>query len=825
MRWAGAHTLAATILLGGGISGPDLLGAPRVTLADGRLAQGNTRFVVRGVAYSNAAVGEPAGYRLAASTCRWARDLPLLAAAGANTVRTYGLLPEGANAFLDLLESTGLYWLAGFPLEPYYDPARTILASKRQILDAFGEYARRFRSQRRLIGYVFGNEVTRDYQAKFAGAVEDFYALLGEAAETLRQIEPEETPLLTTAVHEAGELARSPAGLSFWCWNANPGRSFGGRLEEVRRLAAKPVLISEFGVDAFDERTRQEDEQAQAEAAGTLVKEIAGASWLLGGVYSSLLDEWWRGSPDAGRHGAGGSPHAGFPDGFRNEGWQGLFRVAATEQPGLDILYRRAAYGVLAARWGGWGLAAAEAPRLLRVENAASGTELIAPGALARVSGERLTHAVTAEASWPLHLGQTCVCFADAAARMGMSAPGEISAQVPPVLAPGETKAVAYRAGVKGNALPVTLRRYAPGIFPRGVVWAGSACATSPQNGARPGDWLEVYATGLGSGADVEPVRAELAGQPAPLLYWGPLAAAVGIHQVNLQVPPDMERTLGSGLRLVEGGISSNLYPLSVAGAGDRPGIALRADPPELVLQAGGAPRAVTVQVEGVNGFCGAVLFQAARAPEGIWFQIPAAFPGQTVPLAVSAAPGTPALADSMLVLTGYSGGASGQMALKLMVLPNQGDIPVRVVSGGFTAGPLARFDWNWRTLFWTSGGGPGRGLNVMSVNPATGVFSAVRTFDTWGDQQAAAGLVQYLGALASGSIVLMAVADEASYRLSGQARDAIAGWFGSQYVRSLGYQHSWALIGRKGALKPMAEAGAPDRQVTLEKDLTLPQP
>ncbi len=817
MRGIAVHTVALALFAVAGTCGAD-----RITLADGQLVEGSRRFLVRGVAYSNAAIGEAGGDRLAASPCRWARDLPLLAATGANTVRTYARLPDGAAPFLNLLESTGLYWLAGFPLEPYYDPGQTILARKRQILDAFEEYARRFRSQRRLLGYVFGNEVARDYPTKFAGSVEDFYALLGEAAETLRQIEPDQTPLLTTAVHDLGELGRAPAGLSFWCWNANPGRSFGGLLEQARRRASQPVLISEYGVDAFDERTRQENEYAQAEAAGTLVKEIEGAGWVLGGIYNSLLDEWWRGSTDAAEHGAGGAPHSGFPDGLRNPGWQGLFRVEATGQPGRDSLYARAAYRVLAARWGGWGLpAAAETPRLLRIENAASGWEGIAPGALMRAFGERLSSVVTAEPSWPLHLGQTCVCFAEAAARMGMLAPRELTAQVPPVLAPGESKAVVYRSGVLGSVVPVTLLSYAPGIFPRGVVWAGSGCAAGPLNGVRPGDALEVHATGLGAGE----VRAELAGRPVPVLHSGPVATAVGIHQVKLQVPPDMEPARGSGLRLVVGGIPSNLYPLSVAGAGERPGIALHAAPPELVLQAGGEAGTVSVHVEGINGFCGAVLFEANRAPPGVAFHLPAAFPGQTAPLVVRAAPGAMALPGSALLLTGYSGGASGQLMLKLEVLPNQGDIPVRVTSAGFAAGSLARFEWGWRTLLMASGGGPGRGLNVMSVNPSTGVFSPARTFDSWGDEQAAAALVQYLGSLPLGTIVLMAVADDASYRLSRQARDAIAGWFGSRYIRSLGYQHSWAMIGRKGGQAPLAEAGAEKRLVVLDKVLTLPQP
>ncbi len=106
-----------------------------------------------------------------------------------------------------------------------------------------------------------------------------------------------------------------------------------------------------------------------------------------------------------------------------------------------------------------------------------------------------------------------------------------------------------------------------------------------------------------------------------------------------------------------------------------------------------------------------------------------------------------------------------------------------------------------------------------------TGVLSAVSSFDTWGDEKASAALVTYLSSLPNGTVALFAVADEASYRLSQAAKAAIAIWFGSRYIQQLGYQHSWALIGRKGFPAPIAEAAQPDRQVVLERILTLPTP
>jgi hypothetical protein len=103
------------------------------------------------------------------SPCLYARDLPLMAAAGANTVRTYGLLPEGDRVFQAVLESSGLNWVAGFPVDRWPDRA--------QALAAFRSYAARFRGERRLIAWALDGEL--------AGA-----ELIQEAAAIVREIEP-----------------------------------------------------------------------------------------------------------------------------------------------------------------------------------------------------------------------------------------------------------------------------------------------------------------------------------------------------------------------------------------------------------------------------------------------------------------------------------------------------------------------------------------------------------------------------------------------------------------------------------------------------------
>jgi hypothetical protein len=161
--------------------------------------------------------------------------------------------------------------------------------------------------------------------------------------------------------------------------------------------------------------------------------------------------------------------------------------------------------------------------------------------------------------------------------------------------------------------------------------------------------------------------------------------------------------------------------------------------------------------------------------------------------------------------------------ALQVTVLPSRGDISLRAFSGGYKSSfPLARFDWNGRPLYSTTGAGSGRGINVMVVDPATGIFSAVRAFDTWGDKTASEKLVEYVSALPDGALVLFAVADDGALKLTPQARIAIGTMFRSQYIGWLGYQQSWALIGRKGYF-PFAEQTSSAWMVLVYTTLRFP--
>jgi hypothetical protein len=233
------------------------------------------------------------------------------------------------------------------------------------------------------------------------------------------------------------------------------------------------------------------------------------------------------------------------------------------------------------------------------------------------------------------------------------------------------------------------------------------------------------------------------------------------------------------------------------------------------------------LETEGVNDYCGPVDFAAIEVPVGVSFQAPAVTSGQAARVELSAALDAPAQNGVAMVLHASAPDVTGaDAALRVTVLPSRGDIWLTAFSGGYKSSyPLARFDWAGRPVYSTTGAGSGRGINVMVVDPATGVFSAVRAFDTWGDETASERLVEYVSALPDGALVLFAVADDGALKLTREARNAIWTMFWSRYIGWLGYQQSWALIGRKGGFPPFAEQTSSDWMVLAYTVLRFPLP
>ena len=812
-------------------------GKAQFEIRGSRLYLDREPFSIRGVAYGPTPVGGFPGTSLDVSACVYGRDLPLMVRAGINTVRVYGRIRASDAAFRQALDRSDLYLLAGFPLDPYHDAGSSLAAGselRARILREFREYAEQWRDQRRVLALILGNEVARDYNRKFAGSPRDFYSLVDEAAAGLRPV------LVTTAVADVTDIGIGPLGtrdddvpnLAFWSVNLFRGLTFDGALDSFRQRSGKAVLVSEFGVDAFDESKQVEDAATQASWLRNLLR-LLKEEEVLGSVVFEWTDEWWRGGLIPQSHGQAGEFRSGFPDGRTNSGWFGLFGLAPQAVPGLDGLRPRPAFLVLAEEWGGklppsWPETDQPRVALRSVVNAGSLTRLVAPGALLSLSGDSLAEPSTTEL--------TSACLAYRPVPLFSVGAGQIEGQVPWETPPGVASALVYRAGAVSNAVTVDVREIAPGILSRGVLEAGKPCPVSVTNGARPGAYLEVYGTGLGSVSatlptgttsalpwptDVVP-RAFLGSRELRVAYSGLVPGVLGVYQTNTRVPEDYPFST-VGLRLFSGGIESNTYQMTVLSEFDRPGLLLGSSVMQFLLQAGGPPRSAELAIEGQSGFCELVQFTVAGVPEGVSVSVPVGFPGQRIPVTVQASAQARGMQDVEAIATAISSlPEHPTLRVRMTVLPSRGDIPFRVISGGARAGLVAQFEMAGQVLFSARGGGPGRGFHFVVLNGDTGVLGPTRSFDTWASQRASEDMADYLSALPAGTIVLGAIADEGTFNLTARARTALRRILSSQLVDTLLYQDSWAIITRVGAQQPIAEGAARTQLVALEKVLTF---
>jgi hypothetical protein len=145
--------------------------------------------------------------------------------------------------------------------------------------------------------------------------------------------------------------------------NVYRGASFGDAFQKVKQVLNKPLLFTEFGADAFNALTNQEDQQSQAFFMTNNWKEIyenaAGlgkAQNCIGGFTFQFSDGWWKfgqtsnldiHDTDASWVNAG--YHTDYQEGKNNmnEEWFGICAKGRTDESGRYQLSPRAAYYAL----------------------------------------------------------------------------------------------------------------------------------------------------------------------------------------------------------------------------------------------------------------------------------------------------------------------------------------------------------------------------------------------------------------------------------------------------------------------------------------------
>ena len=207
-------------------------------------------------------------------------------------------------------------------------------------------------------------------------------------------------------------------------------------------------------------------------------------------------------------------------------------------------------------------------PSVSAVVNAASFLTHIAPNGFATVQGSGFAPGISVSASspFPNTLGDVAVTLNGIAVPVSFVSDTQVNFLAPANLLPGSADLVVVTPAGTSAPAKVQIDGYAPGIFfdsatGYGAVLIAGTGDVTQVHPAKPGEYLEVYCTGLGTLAG-QTVRATIGGLNAPVVYGGPTVIP-GLYQVNVQVP--LGTAAGpQALSLNVAGVDSNTVTIQI---------------------------------------------------------------------------------------------------------------------------------------------------------------------------------------------------------------------------------------------------------------------
>ncbi|WP_420553451.1 glycoside hydrolase family 2 TIM barrel-domain containing protein [Tenacibaculum aiptasiae] len=314
-------------------------------------------------------------------------EMSLLKNMGVNSIRTYNLQPKWITYIYDkygiytMLNITfGAYGLtingAWVPETDYADPATKKVLMKEAI-----DMANKYKNTRGLLLYMIGNE--NNYHLVWKGtetedipipkskgeetrvAARALYRAFNNAVKEVKKIDQSHPVAICNGDLGFLDIVKEECtDIDIYGTNMYRGKNFTDAFERVKKELGLPVLLAEFGSDAYNARDGKEDQGMQAYYDVENWKDIyANAAGLgkagnsLGGFTFQFSDGWWKYGQtknldvhdnNASWSNGGYARDMAKPgDNNMNEEWFGICAKGPTDARGLYQLYPRAAYYAL----------------------------------------------------------------------------------------------------------------------------------------------------------------------------------------------------------------------------------------------------------------------------------------------------------------------------------------------------------------------------------------------------------------------------------------------------------------------------------------------
>jgi len=311
-------------------------------------------------------------------------EMSLLKNMGVNTIRVYTGIPKkwieyiytNYGIYTMLNHSFGRY---GLTINGTWLPNTDYSDSKTReiLLKETKQLVTEYKDTKGLLLFLLGNE--NNYGLFWSGAETEsiplkdrkstkraafLYQLFNEAAVSIKKLDSSHPVAICNGdLLFLDIIAKECKDVDILAINAYRGSSFGDTFDRVKKEYGKPMLFSEFGADAYNVISNQEDQKSQSEYLKNNWKEIyENAAGLgksgnsLGGFTFQFSDGWWKYGQtknlDLHDNNASWSNGGYFKDFVKgdnnmNEEWFGICAKGATNANGTYDLYPRAAYYTL----------------------------------------------------------------------------------------------------------------------------------------------------------------------------------------------------------------------------------------------------------------------------------------------------------------------------------------------------------------------------------------------------------------------------------------------------------------------------------------------
>ena len=300
-------------------------------------------------------------------------DFKLMQEMGCNTIRIFNTIPYNKELLRDLHKTYGIRVLICDPFGAYtvHSGARwengtdyTDPDQRKSMKEAVAQTVKEYKNEEWLLGYILGNEnnLPADYMGVNASRTQasvqpKIYAeFLNEVAGMMHKMDPDHiVGVGNVELGLADKYALYAPELDFIGVNSYPGSNgFGALWMRARFIIDRPILITEFGCDAYA-TAKGPDEEAQEFYLKNAWEDIAhnaaggpGEGNSIGGILFEWLDEWWkdtRGDPWDEQN-TEQTVELAFPDGFSQEEWLGIVSQGNGRSSPFQRVPRKAYYTI-----------------------------------------------------------------------------------------------------------------------------------------------------------------------------------------------------------------------------------------------------------------------------------------------------------------------------------------------------------------------------------------------------------------------------------------------------------------------------------------------